>query len=172
MKTILSRLKTVVIDNGGGAPGGTGTLSYVLHTEVIHPELGLTLISKASLPAIFFTPINTRESWIASQEKEAINRVYAYLIMAYYQRESSILGDATRPGGQGKGIMDFAADFLTIFRGHRLAVAGANYLNKPLDIMNIDYIMSNHGENAKIIVAQITMECRHIFLQTALPGNV
>lgn len=165
-------MKTIIQDNGGGSPGGTGSLSYVLHTEILHPDLGLTMISKASFPAIFFTPVNTREAWIASQEKEAINVVYAYLMIQYFQRESSIMGDPTRPAGQGKGIIDFVNDFLTVFRGHRLAVAGANYLNKPLDIRNIDYIMTSHGENAKIIVAQINMECRHIFLQTTLPGNI
>lgn len=168
MKTILTRMKTLVADNAVA----DGTLAYVKHHEVIHPELGVTVISKASFPAIFLVPISSTEEWVASQEKEAVHELHAFLIMQYLQREASILGDASRPAGQGKGIVDFALDFVSVFRGHMLGSGGTNYLTAPLDIQAIDYFADNLGENANIMIAQIVMQCRRVFLQTSIPVNV
>jgi len=148
------------------------TLSYVKHTEVVHPELGLTMISMATLPAVLIVPIGTSEAWIASQKKEAINTVNAYLVLSYNQRESSIMGDSSRPDGHGKGIMDFANDFLSVVRGHFLGTGDVDYLSKPLDIVNIDYFADTLGENAHVLVAQFLLEARRQFLQTSLPVNV
>lgn len=168
MKTILSRMKTLIDNNNNDG----GTLSYVKHFEVIHPEVGLTVISLASLPAILLVPVSASEVWIASKQKENINIVYSYLVLSYHQRESSIMGDSTRPAGQGKGILDFISDFLSVFRGHMLGTDGVAYLSKPLDILNIDQFADTLGENAQILVAQVQMECRRLFLQTTISTNV
>lgn len=168
MKTILSRLKDLInTQNNAG-----NTLDYVRSFEVVHPDLDLTVTSLATLPRIVFVPVSTSEDWVASQEKQAVNVVNAYLMLRYNQRESSIMGDSTRPGGQGKGIVDFVADFMSVVRGHRLAVGGTNYLNKPLDVTGVEYVIETVGENAHILVAQITMLCQRVFLQTSLPGDV
>jgi hypothetical protein len=161
-------MKTLIDNNNNSG----GTLSYVRHFEVVHPEIGLTMVSKASFPAIFLTPISSSEQWISSQEKESLNEIHAFLIIQYLQRESSIIGDSTRPEGHGKGIIDFVNDFLTVFRGHTLGTGGTAYLNKPLDISNVDYFADNLGENANIMVAQIVMQCSRLFLQTSIPVNV
>lgn len=168
MKTILSRMKTLIVNNkvAGSA------LFYVRHVEIIHPELGMTVISTATLPSIFLTPVSTTEVWTTTQRKEAVSQVIAYLILSYHQRETSIMGDSSRPGGHGKGITDFVIDFLDVFRGHRLAVDGTNYLDKPLDIRNINYIREDLGDNAHIIVAEISMEASRLFLQSSLPGDI
>ena len=169
MKTILTRMKTLVDNNNNSG----GTLFYVQATEVVHPDLDDTVFSVARLPKIVFTPVSTSESWIASGRKEAINIVVAYLILRYHQRESSILGDSTRSGGQGKGIIDFVTDFLTVFRGHRLSQSGGDpYLDKPLDITGIDYFAQNLGENGNFLVAGVTMECSRLFTQSSLPGDI
>lgn len=167
MKTILSRLKTLVQHEMVEG----GTLSYVKSVEIVHPEL-LEVHSNAVIPKIVFTPSSTSESWVASQKKEATNTVLAYLVLRYAQRETSIMGDATRAGGHGKGIMDFVSDFLSVVRGHRLSVDGTIYLDKPLDISTINYIREDLGENAHLLVAEITMQCTYQFLQTDLPGNI
>ena len=96
MNTILPRLKTLIKNN----MIDTGTLSYVKDVEVLHPELALSAISKADLPKVFFVPDSTEEAWAASQRKEAVHGVLAYLMILYVQRESSILGDSGRQGGQ------------------------------------------------------------------------
>lgn len=168
MKTILSRCKTLVRNNNG-----TGqTLSYVRDVEVVHPDLSITLISKASLPKILFTPVSTVERWVASGRKEALNVINAYLVLQYMQRESSIMGDETRPGGQGKGIIDFVGDFLSVFRGQRFTTGGSPYLDKPMDVTNIDYADPISIEDGYLLVAALTLECSRLFDQAALPGNI
>lgn len=169
MQTILTRLKTLIQDNM--VPVDTATLGYVKSAEVVHPEIDITTTSFANLPRIVFTPIATSETWVASQTKEATNRVYAYLMLRYNQRETSIISDSTRPSGQGKGIINFVTDFLTVIRGHRLAVGGTNYLDKPLDIQNIDYIVERLGD-ASLLIAQIEMFCVRLFRQVTLPTNI
>ena len=168
MKTILSRMKTLVENNKISG----GTLAYVQDVEIVHPEIALTNITIASLPKILLVPVSTVETWIASMRKEAKNIVIAYLILLYRQRESSIIGDSTRPGGQGKGIADFVADFETVFRGHRLSSGGTIYLDKPLDFTSIEYVTQEFGDEGYLIVSAITMECSRIFEQASLPGNV
>lgn len=168
MKTILTRAKTLVNDNR--APGQT--LEYVKGVEVVHPEIELTTITIPSIPKIIFTPVSTSEEWVASLRKNSLNVVMAYLILQYHQRESSIISDATRPSGQGKGITDFVSDFISVFRGHRFAVDGVNYLDKPLDITNIDYADPISVDNGHLIVAAVTMECSRLLTQVSLPGNV
>lgn len=168
MKTILARLKTLIQDSKiEGA-----TLSYVKSVEVVHPEIGLTVHSLATFPRIVFTPGSTSEEWVASQEKQATHLLTGYLMLQYFQRESSIMGDPVRPSGQGKGILDFTIDFLDVVRGHRLAVDGVRYLDKPLDILAVEYIREDLGENAYLLVAAVQMQCTRLFLQTSLPGNV
>lgn len=168
MKTILERCKTLVENNNNEG----GTLSYVRDTEVIHPDIAMTRISITSLPKIVFTPISTSESWIASQRKQQLHRLASYLILQYHQRESSIMGDSSRPAGHGKGIMDFVADFMTVFRGHRFASGGTNYLDKPMDVVSIEYFKPEMSEEPQLLVAEIVMECSRLILQDSLPGNV
>lgn len=168
MKTILSRLKTLIENNNNSG----GTLEYVRAVEVVHPDLDETVFSVAMLPKIVFTPQSTAEQWIASGKKEAVNTVLAYLILRYHQRESSIMGDSTRSGGQGKGIVDFTLDFLSVVRGHRLSTGGSVYLDRPLDVTNVDYMAENLGENGNFLVAVITMLCARTFDQASLPGDI
>lgn len=171
MKTILSRMKTVVESNKN--PGQT--LFYVQHVEVVHPDVAKTFFSKPNLPGIFLVPVTSSEVWDKSQLKRSDNTVRAYLIMHYQTRELSILGDAARANDQnanGKGILDFVSDFAEVFRGHRLAVDGQNYLDKPLDIVDIEYGPAELSEDVYAIVATITMQCSYLFLQTTLPGNI
>lgn len=169
MKTILSRMKTLVQDNDDP---GSGVLSYVKLVEVIHPDIALTQISNSLLPSIFLTPVNTTEEWQASQRKMHTHTLTAHLILHYNQREQSIMGDPTRPNAEGKGILDFVTDFLSVFRDTRLAVAGVNYLDKPLQPVNIEYVRTDLSENVFLLVAAVTMVCTRLFLQTSLPGNV
>ena len=164
MKTILTRMKTLVSDNM------SGTLFYVKHIEVCHPDIALLNISRTMFPSIFLVPVSTREDWEASQRKIAVNGVEAYLLMEYNQRELSVIGDTER--SDGKGILDFVNDFLTVFRDHRLAVGGVNYLDKPLAIESINYYREDLTDDAYLIVASISMECTRLFTQTTLPGNI
>ena len=167
MKTTLDRLRTLVKDKSVAG----GTLSYVQGVEVVHPELELTTITITSLPKILLVPVSTLEEWIASQEKQATHVVVAYMVIRYMQRESSIMGDITRSGGQGKGIMDFAEDFISVVRGHRLATGGTPYLHKPLDIQNVDYMLQEN-DSGHLLIAAVTMQAVRTFLQTSLPGDV
>lgn len=168
MNVILPRLKTLIADNKASG----GALSYIGSVEVTHPELMLTTIFLPTLPKICFWPGKTSESWVASQRKQAINLVSAHLIMKYIQRETEIIGDSTRPGGQGKGITNFVVDFLSVVRGTRLAVAGANYLDKPLDISSISYTNSAISDDAHILIAQVDMVAQRLFTQQTLPGDI
>ena len=168
MKTILTRCKTLVLDNNRVGE----TLEYVRAAEIVHPDLELSLTTISSIPKIIFHPISTTERWVATGRKEAVHLVMASLILEYRQRESSIIGDATRPSGQGKGIVDFVVDFLSVFRGHRLSTGGSIYLDKPMDIENVDYVAYQLTEEAQLLVAQITLNCSRLFDQATLPGNI
>ena len=168
MKTILTRLKTLV-DNSNNSGN---ILEYVKSFEVIHPELDLTVNSVAAFPKIAFVPVSTIEEWVASQRKQASNIVIAYLMLRYHAREASILGDSMRPGGHGKGILDFVADFISVVRGHRLSLAGETYLDKPLDITNVEYMREEIAGGAHMLVAAVTMECTRLLTQSSLPGDV
>lgn len=168
MKTILSRLKTLIENNKNAGE----TLEYVKSVEIIHPEIDLTVHSLAQFPRVTFVPVSTTEEWTASQTKQAVNIVNAYLMLRYFQRETSIMGDSSRPSGHGKGIIDFVADFLDVTRGHLLGTGGEHYLDKPLDIQNVDYVVETLGENTHLLIAQITMQCTRIFRQTTIETNV
>lgn len=168
MKTILQRCQTLVADNSGP----NAALSYVKNTEIVHPDLGMTNITGASIPKIIFTPMLSVERWVASGKKEAMNTVAAYIILAYSERQSSIMGDSTRPAGQGKGIIDFVNDFMTVFRGQRFSVGGTPYLSKPLDIRSIEYFKPNLSDQPDLILAEIIMECPRLFIAVPLPGDV
>lgn len=165
MKTILSRLKTLVKDNN--SPGQT--LSYVKFIEIIHPEIALLEISLSVMPSIFLAPGATVETWETTQRKKAEHRIMAYLVMRYNQRELNIIGDSTRP--QGQGILDFENDFMTVVRGHRLAVDGNLYLDKPLDIEDIDRAPMELADGF-IITSKMTLYCTRLFTQSSLPGNI
>lgn len=169
MNTILTRLKTLVLDNKNSAGG---TLSYIGSVEITHPELILTTVFKPTLPKVCIWPGKTSETWVASQRKQAVNLVSAYLIMLYAQRETSIIGDSTRPGGQGKGITNFVADFISVVRGTRLAVSGQNYLDKPLDISSASYNEPTLSEEGHLLVARVDMMTSRLFTQQTLPGDV
>lgn len=147
-------------------------LSYIQAVEIVHPTLPETFHSKAKFPKIIFTPEVTQEAWISTKEKESVNIVNAYVLYLYNAREASIMGDPNRAGVQGKGLIDILEDFLSVVRGHRLSVGGVAYLNKPLDIMNIQYMEEETDDNVFFIVASIRMECRFLFLQTSLPGDI
>ena len=168
MKTILTRCKTLVLDNNTSGL----TLEYVKSVEVVHPDLELNYITIASIPKILFHPLSTNEKWVATGRKEAIHLVMASLMVEYRQRETSIIGDTSRPSGQGKGIVDFVIDFLSVFRGHRLSTGGSPYLDRPLDIENIDYVAYQLTEDQHLLIAQVTMNCSRLFDQATLPGNI
>jgi len=168
LKTILGRLKTLITNNRD--PGDT--LAYVRAVEVVHPDLDQTVFSVANLPKVVFVPESVSEAWTASGKKEARNIVSAFLILRYHQRETSIIGDSSRPGGEGKGIVDFVEDFLSVVRGQRLSTGGSVYLDRPLDIESVDYIAENLGENGSFLIAQVTMRCDRLFDQAALPGDI
>lgn len=168
MKTILQRCQTLVRDNSGPS----SALSYVKNTEIVHPDLGMTNITGASIPKIIFTPISTSERWVASGKKEAVNILAAYIILAYSERQSAIIGDSSRPGGQGKGIIDFVNDFLTVFRGQRFSSGGVPYLDKPTDVRSIEYFKTNISDQPDLLVAEVMMECCRLFVAVPLPGDV
>ena len=167
MKTILTRMKTLVENNN--QPGQT--LEYVKLVEVIHPEIGIIDINQSVMPSIFLAPGRTVESWEASQRKKAEHRIQASLVMYYTQRELNIIGDATR-GLNGKGLLDFENDFMTVFRGHRLAVDGVEYLDKPLDIEDIDRYPTQVDDNVFLVTSKITLYATRLFLQINLPENI
>lgn len=167
MKTILTRMKTLVKDNS--QPGQT--LQYVKLVEVVHPEIAVLDINQSVTPSVFLAPGRTIESWEASQKKLAEHRVIAYLVLYYTQRELNIIGDETR-GLNGKGMLDFENDFLSIVRGHRLAVSGNNYLDKPLDVEDIDRYPSQIDENVFLITSKITLYATRLFTQATLPGDI
>jgi hypothetical protein len=167
MKTILTRMKTVVQDNMAAGQ----TLAYVKLAEAIHPEIAVIDINQSMCPGIFFAPGPTAETWVASQRKEAVHRVDAYLVMYYTQRELNIIGDATR-GQNGKGLLDFENDFLTVFRGHRLSLNGELYLDKPMDVEEIDRYPSQIDENVFLITSKIRLLCTRLFTQATLPGDI
>lgn len=161
-------MKTVVQSNN--SPGET--LSYVKFTEVTPPSISLLNINRSVFPSIFFFPNSTSETWETTRKKVITHSVGAHLVMEYNQRELSIIGDSTRGSNFGKGILDFSEDFITVFRGHRLAVDGQEYLDKPLEIMNVDYFREEMSDEAFFIIATITMQCTRLFLQNELPGNI
>ena len=167
MKTVLTRIKTLVQDN----LGGSNTLSYVVSAEIVHPQIDLSKQFVAGLPKVLITPGQTSESWIATQRKESKNTVTAYLLMMYHQRETGIIGDASR-GTQGKGIVDFVEDFISVVRGHRLSVADEKYLDRPLDILGVVYNEPIVVNNSHILLASVSMQCNFLFNQTSLPGNI
>ena len=161
-------MKTVVDSNNN--PGGT--LQYARYSEVTPPDVSLVEVSRSLLPSIFFFPISTSETWETTQRKLITHLVGAHLVMEYNQRELSIIGDASRASTFGKGILDFVEDFLTVFRGHRLAVDGTVYLDKPLEIEEISYFREDLSDEAFFLIATIRMNCTRLFLQTSLPGNI
>lgn len=164
MKTILTRMKTLVQNNFSSGQ----TLSDIKFVEIAHPEVALLEFSNSVLPSIFLAPGPTKESWETTQRKLAEHRVYAYIVLHYNQRELNIIGDSAR---NINGILDIENNFLEVFRGHRLAVDGTNYLDKPLDIEDIDR-NPFPVEDGFIITSKIIMLCTRIFLQTSLPGNI
>lgn len=160
-------MKTVVLNNKNSGQ----TLAYVKHVEVIHPEIAVIDINQSVCPSIYFAPGSTTESWEASQKKLAEHRIYAYLVMYYTQRELNVIGDESR-GLNGKGLLDLENDFLTVFRGHRLAVDGNNYLDKPLDVEDIDRAPNQIDDNVFLITSKITLFASRLFTQQNLPGNI
>jgi hypothetical protein len=168
MKTILTRMKTVV--DAKKVPGGT--LQYVKFSEVAPPDIDGLQVSKSILPSIFFFPISSSETWETTQRKLITYGVGAHLVMEYNVRELSIIGDATRAGTYGKGILDFVEDFLTVFRGHRLEDDGQLYLDKPLEIQGIEYFREDLSADLFCLIATVTMQCTRLFLQTSLPGDI
>ena len=167
MKIVLTRLKTLVQDN----LGGSNTLAYVVSAEIVHPQIDLSKQFVAGLPKVLLTPGQTSEAWQATQRKESRNTVTAYLLMMYHNRETGIVGDSAR-GNQGKGIVDFVEDFISVVRGHRLAVDGVKYLDRPLDILGVIYNEPIVVNNAHILLASVSMQCNFLFNQSSLPGNV
>ena len=166
MKLTVSRLKTLAQDNMGSSQ----TLSYVKYAEVTQLEAFLLDFSRTLLPSILLTPDGTEESWESTQRKVATHHVTATLMMEYNQRELGIIGDPSRPSGQG--ILDFVNDFLTVFRGTRLSVGGVNYLHKPLDIVKVKYFRGDMSDNVYLLVATIDILCVRLFTQASLPGDI
>lgn len=148
------------------------TILNVKNTEIVHPDLAMTNITGAALPKIVFTPISTSEKWIANGKKEAIDIIAVYMILEYHMREASIMGDPNRPLGQGKGIIDFTLDLVSVLRGQRFSVNGTPYLDKPTDIVSINYFKTNLSDQPEMMVSEIMMECRRLFVAVPLPGDV
>ena len=92
--------------------------------------------------------------------------------MMYHTRETGIIGDSTRSTNQGKGIVDFVEDFVSVVRGHRLSVDGTKYLDRPLDILGITYNEPIVINNAHLLLASVSMQCNYLFNQATLPGNI
>lgn len=174
MNTILPRLKTLVQDNAGVGQ----TLYYVnpKFVEVVHPEVILSLITRDSLPKICIAPDTTdQEKWVATGRKSQQSLVNAYLMMSYMAREVSLLGDSSRPGAQGVGMIQFVTDFMGVVRNTRLAVAGAIYLEKPLEIGRIKYIVQpGMSDDAQMLIANVQLFCSRLITLTSnsLPGNI
>jgi hypothetical protein len=86
------------------------------------------------------------------------------------------MGDTSRPAGQGKGILDFVADFISVVRSHRLAVGGTNYLDKPLDINGIDYsveeLQGGSTGDLRLLIASVDIRATRLIEQVSLPGNI
>lgn len=168
MKTVLTRLKTLIQDNTGNG----NTLSYVLSAEIVHPQIDLTKQFVTGMPKILLTPGKTMEVWVASQRKESKNTVTAYLLMMYHTRETGIIGDSSRGPNQGKGIVDLVEDFISVVRGHQLSVGGVKYLDRPIDIINVIYNEPIVINNAHLLLASVSMQCNYLFNQATLPGNI
>lgn len=168
MKTILTRMKTLVKNNNSPGQG----LEYVKFVEVMHPEVfNVNDVSGSLLPSIFIAPGLTSEAWEATLKKVAVHRVFAYLTIKYNQRELNVIGDESR-GLNGKGMLDFENDFLTVIRGHRLSVDGVEYLDKPIDVEEIDRNPIQIDDNVFVLVSRITLLCTRLFNQVTLPGNI
>ena len=165
MKTVLTRLKTLVQDN----LGGSNTLSYVVSAEIVHPQIDLSKQFVAGLPKVLITPGQTSEVWQATQRKESRNVVTAYLLMMYHNRETGIVGDSAT---SVKGIVDFVEDFVSVVRGHRLSVGGEKYLDRPIDILGIVYNEPIVVNNGHILLASVSMQCNFLLNQSSLPGNI
>lgn len=149
MKTILTRLQTIIQTNS--------TLSYIKKTEIVSPKL-LPDISQTMVPYIGLAPISTSESWIA-QRKEAINNVDLYIVNFLQQQENAIIGNTTK-----KGLLEIVEDVESVIRGHRLPDGSGNYyLSKPIEITNVDYVVSGYGDNVYLLVASLFLNCTRIF---------
>lgn len=167
MKTVLTRLKTLVQDN----IVASATMQYVKSVEVVHPQVDLSKQFVSGMPKVLIAPGKTSEGWVATKKKESRNVVNAYMLMMYHTRETGIIGDPTR-GDQGKGIVDFVEDFISVVRGHQLSLNGVKYLDRPLDILGVVYndpIVMNNGH---LLLASVSMQCNYLFAQASLPGNV
>jgi len=148
------------------------TLSYVKDVEVVHPEMVLTSITVASLPKVCIYPEDASEKWAATKRKEEINMVAVYAILMYHTREVSIIGDATRSGNAGKGILDFVEDLKGILRGDRLQLASVPYLSFPIEVESTEYADPIVHLNAHLIVAKILLRCARMITVSDLSGDI
>ena len=151
MKTILSQIKTTLRNST--------TLRYVNKIEIVSPKL-LPDISSSLLPYIGIAPVSTSESWIA-QQKEAVHSVDVYAVIWLQIPESAILGDSVK-----KGMLEVVDDISSVLRGERLLVNSNYYLSKPIEITNIDYVVAQYGDNAFLLVADISLRCVRRFALT------
>lgn len=148
------------------------SLSYVKSTEIIHPDVVLTSITIASMPKVCIYPEESSERWIATKRKEEINMVGVYAIIQYHIRENSLIGDSTRPGGSGKGILDFVEDLKGILRGDRLQLGGTPYLSFPIEVESTEFADPVAHQNAHLLVAKILLRCARIITVSDLAGDI
>lgn len=155
MKTLLTRMKTVVQDDS--------TLKdYVNKIEIVSPGT-LPLLSLDDIPYIGLAPMNSPEMWV-TQKKDVVHTVEAYLALQYLLEEYSIIGDD--PSDQ-KGILDLVTDFESAVRGNFFPSDATDtdtrYLSKPTDIISVDYSTEPWGDSFHLIIATVTLSCVRLF---------
>lgn len=149
MKTSVTRIKTLLQNSA--------TLNtYIKKIEIISPRL-LPDLTIAQVPYIGIAPVSSSESWVA-QMKQSILRIELYAVNWFQVQEVSIIGDSIK-----KGILEIVDDVSTVIRGSFLPENSINYLSKPIEITNIDYIVAGYGDNAYLLVSSISLQCVKLF---------
>ena len=149
MKTLLTRMKTVVQDNAN--------LDYVKEVRIVAPKT-LPPLSQDNIPFIGLAPMNSPEIWVA-QKKEVTHTIEAYLVIWYPVAEYSIIGS-----DDYKGILDLETDFKNAVRNNFFASGGTNYLSKPTNIISVDRITEPYGDDFYLLIATVTLECIRLFI--------
>lgn len=153
MKTILKELKSVL--------QASQTLSYIKKVEIVSPRL-LPEIASTQVPYVGIAPMSTSESWVA-QRKQAVHSVDLYIVNYLQIPETSIIGDSVK-----KGLLEVVEDVESVIRGHRLPINNVNYLSKPIEIVSLDYLTANYGDNSFLLISVIVLQCVRLF-EIALP---
>ena len=146
MKDLLSKIKTVLIDDSTLSP-------YVKKVEVVAPR-SLPVINESNVPYIGIAPVSSPESWKTNKKKEVIHTVEVYAVYWLQIQETAIIGDSSH-----KGILQFVEDIKSALRGHTFN----NYLSKPTDLTVSEFTTAGYGDSIYLIVSTITLVCHRIF---------